>query len=175
MDMSYFDAVAIALRTLEQEWSEPLGHLASTVRSAKEHGTTVWICGNGGSYAIAQHWACDLQKVVGVRAQALGANGALFSAWSNDDSYAAALALELETQARRGDVLICLSCSGISPNIRAVQDVAAAHRMWSALVTGGHENGVASLPPIRIPSDDYGVIEDCFSAIGHWLTKELAQ
>jgi len=55
------------------------------------HGT-LWIAGNGGSASTAQHWACDLSKAAGVRAQALGCNTAVNTAWANDEDYGVALA-----------------------------------------------------------------------------------
>lgn len=131
---------------------------------------TLWIAGNGGSASIAQHWACDLSKAAGRRVQALGSNPAVLTAWANDSSYADALSMELDRLARPGDRLIALSCSGTSPNIKDV----LCHDMPCALLTGSHLAGGAYADLILyIPHAHYGVIEDCFGAIGHWLTEEL--
>lgn len=167
--MSYFDDTAAALGALDQAALDQLRHAIRRCMG------TIWICGNGGSFATAQHWAVDLSKAAGLRAQALGANGATLTAWANDASYADALAAELARLIRPGDLLVCLSCSGTSPNVRAAMDVAARADVPRVLLTGRGEH----VPPgvgvvVRVASDDYGVIEDVHLSIGHWLTKELA-
>lgn len=132
---------------------------------------TLWLCGNGGSASIAQHWACDLSKAAGRRVQALGSNPAVLTAWANDAGYTEVFAEELRRVIWHGDRLIALSCSGISPNIQWALREAVARRLPVALVTAGPE--VDGVLTIRIPSDDYGIIEDCFAAIGHYLTEGL--
>jgi D-sedoheptulose 7-phosphate isomerase len=77
-------------------------------------GARVYVIGNGGSAANAEHIAVDL-ILCGVPAFTIGAP--TLTALSNDHSYADALAMWLDVVARRGDVLIALSGSGTSPNI----------------------------------------------------------
>lgn len=136
---------------------------------------TLWIAGNGGSMATAQHWACDLSKAAGRRVQALGSNPAVLTAFANDEGYDQALAWELLRLAQPGDTLICLSCSGTSRNITSVLEQAAIGSLPRSLVTAQRES-FDRFPVdvlIELPSTDYGILEDCFQAIGHWLTREL--
>jgi len=136
---------------------------------------TLWVAGNGGSAPIAQHWACDLSKAAHRRVQALGCNSAVLTAYANDERYSAALAAELERLARPDDAVIVLSCSGTSDNIVTLLRQAWLMKLPRAIVTG--RRGVWPTPvtlSVHVPHEDYGVLEDCFSAIGHWLTKELA-
>lgn len=165
--MTYFDETAAALTALDQ------GELIALRRAVRRCMGTVWICGNGGSYATAQHWACDLSKAAGLRCQALGVNGAVLTAWANDASYADALAAEFARQVRADDLLICLSCSGTSPNVRAVIDAAARFGIPRVLLTKASADVPAGILAVRVASEDYGVIEDVHLSIGHWLTKEL--
>lgn len=132
---------------------------------------TLYVAGNGGSYAVALHWACDLQKAAKRRCVALGANASLLTAYANDDGYAKALAEELRLVWRAGDRLVLLSCSGTSANIEALRDTAYPRQIETALITSDCYAGHDAM--MRIPSRDYGVIEDCFSAIGHWLAGEV--
>ena len=135
---------------------------------------TVWIAGNGGSASVAQHWACDLSKAAERRVQALGSNLAVMTAWANDVSYEDALAEELKRLAQPGDSVICLSCSGASKNIWTLLRAAERLGLKWAMVT-------SDLPPtrtgdpliVRVPHTHYGILEDCFMAIGHWLTEQL--
>jgi D-sedoheptulose 7-phosphate isomerase len=135
---------------------------------------TLWIAGNGGSAAIAQHWACDLSKAAGRRVQSLGANPAVLTAWANDASYSSALAEELRRLARSDDALICLSCSGRSHNILSLFTMAQRSDMPVLLIAGATAPTYPGVPAIIVPHTDYGIIEDCFAAIGHWLTKEVS-
>lgn len=163
--------VRAALEQIDQHW---LDELMRFVRAARENGHTVWLCGNGGSFANAQHWACDLVKTAHVRAMALGDNTPLLMAWANDDGHTYSFAVELGIWAKADDLLICLSCSGTSANIVQTVAVAKEQKVRSFLLTGVVNTNVAQADHIlRVWSRDYGVIEDCHSAIGHWLTKEL--
>jgi D-sedoheptulose 7-phosphate isomerase len=136
---------------------------------------TLWLAGNGGSASTAQHWACDLSKAAGRRIQALGSNPAVLTAWANDESYEEALAEELKVLSRPGDALIALSCSGTSLNISMVLGEARRKGMSTAMITmpESYIDRVSVDVLIKVPSQHYGVLEDCFSAIGHWLTEEL--
>ena len=175
--MSYFAQLAATLACLDRQ---SLDCLFARVRDGQARGGTLWLAGNGGSAAVAQHWACDLSKAAGVRCQALGSNAAALTAWANDTSYDLALAYEFERLVRPGDALICLSCSGTSKNIyRALLNAAHLNDRRGpislAIVTGSAWENPYTVPvtAVAVPHDDYGIIEDCFAAIGHWITNEL--
>lgn len=165
--MTYFDRLAAALSALSALDSSPLLPFVAACEG------TLWLCGNGGSAVIAQHWACDLSKAAGKRAIALGCNSAVLTAWANDTNYNMALSAEFYRLAQPKDRVIALSCSGASKNIRQVLVQAPAQGVPAALVTSDLCPYVEGPLIIRVPSDDYGIIEDCFSAIGHWLTEQL--
>jgi D-sedoheptulose 7-phosphate isomerase len=163
--MTYFDELSQVLSRTDP------APLLNFVRGCEG---TLWLAGNGGSAAIAQHWACDLSKAAGRRAQALGSNPAVLTAWANDKSYGGALAAELASLARDGDRVICLSCSGTSVNITTLLRQAWLLKLPRAIVTG--RANVYPTPVdlmVSVPHGSYGILEDSFSAIGHWLTEEL--
>lgn len=166
--MNYFDELTAALTALDAAELEAL--LAFVV----ETDGTLWVCGNGGSMATAQHWACDLSKAAGRRAQALGSNPAVLTAWANDNDYAGALGAELSRLARPDDRLIGISCSGASPNVHWAFREAKTRGLPTALVTSAlcPHDATPNLI-IRVPATHYGIIEDCHLAIGHWLTERL--
>lgn len=163
--MSYFARLATTLQAIDPR------QLAALKQFVAECTGTLYVAGNGGSYAVALHWACDLQKAANRRCVALGANASLLTAYANDDGYAKAYAEELRRICRAGDRLVLLSCSGTSANIEALRDVAYPRQIETALITSDCYTGRDAL--VRIPSDDYGIIEDCFAALGHWLTGEV--
>lgn len=84
--------------------------LAGKIRKAKH----VFIIGNGGSYANAQHLQNDLLSC-GVKAYTL--DPATLTAWANDFGYETVFSNWIEKVGEKGDLLIALSGSGKSQNI----------------------------------------------------------
>ncbi len=84
----------------------------------------VYVIGNGGSAANADHIANDLLSV-GVKAYTL--NAAFLTATSNDYGYEYAFSRWLGVVGEKDDLLIALSGSGTSPNI--VKGIEAAQRL----------------------------------------------
>jgi D-sedoheptulose 7-phosphate isomerase len=166
--VNYFAELSQTVAALDTDKLDALRRLVATCTG------TVWIAGNGGSAATAQHWACDLSKAAGRCVMALGANSAVLTAWANDTSYAAVFAAELKRLARPDDCLICISCSGVSPNITHALRQAWLLKIKRALVMGPTRPIVTPVDVlINVPHPHYGIIEDCHLAIGHWLTEEL--
>jgi phosphoheptose isomerase len=83
----------------------------------------IWIAGNGGSAATAEHFATDLVKK-GYKAIALSSNISLMTMIANDYGYEFVFSKQLETYGSDDDLLVTISCSGTSPNILEVQKVA---------------------------------------------------
>ena len=102
--------------------------LADKIRRAKR----VYLIGNGGSYANAAHICNDL-VAANIRAAVLDA--ATLTAIANDHGYEAVFSCWLQTVAEKGDLLIALSGSGRSANIRAALKAAEEIGMDYELVT----------------------------------------
>ena len=166
---THFQDVSQALASLDLDSLVRLRHFV------RECDGTLWVAGNGGSAANATHWACDLTKAANRRVRALGTNSAILTAWANDKSYESALSEELKSVSRPYDRLVCLSCSGTSPNIITLMRQAWKRNVPRALLTGEVWTGITPVDVVvKVASTDYAVIEDVHMAIGHWLTKELS-
>ena len=85
-----------------------------TLTDAIEQSGRVYIIGNGGSYANAQHICNDLLSC-GVRAYTI--DSATLSAFANDYAWESALSRWIAIVGESGDLLVALSGSGTSPNI----------------------------------------------------------
>ena len=83
----------------------------------------IWIAGNGGSAATAEHLTTDLVKK-GYRAISLNSNTALMTMIGNDYGYEFIFSKQLDVYGSPKDLLVTISCSGTSPNILEVQAVA---------------------------------------------------
>ncbi|TPV96813.1 MAG: SIS domain-containing protein [Myxococcales bacterium FL481] len=147
----------------------------------------VFLAGNGGSAALASHFACDLEKTTAgrrprevdrrFRVQALADNLASLTAWSNDEGYEHVFAESLRSRASERDVLIVISASGNSPNIVAALE--QARRMGVRTVGWlGFDGGRAKAMcdhALHVRSHDYGVVEAAHGVFTHLITDWLRQ
>lgn len=144
--------------------------LTEAIKGAKR----VYLCGNGGSAANAIHIANDLIGC-GIRAHALTADVATLTAIANDHGYEHVFSQQLRVFADAGDLLICLSGSGNSPNIIEAIKVAKKMGMNTYAVTGEFTDALAAdlaQHAIRV-GDDMQMAEDNQLILGHKVMREM--
>ena len=96
--------------------------LAEAVSTAVLGGGKVWLFGNGGSAAGAQHFAAELvgrflRDRRALPAEALTANSSVVTSLANDYGFEQVFARQLDAGARVGDVAIGISTRGRSANV----------------------------------------------------------
>ena len=156
---------------------------AQVLAGAYRDDRAVFSCGNGGSASIANHFQCDHVKGVRVgtglttRVVSLSTNIEILSAIANDIGYDAVFEYQLESQARRGDVLVVVSSSGRSPNVVRALRWAQAHEMATIALTGfgGAPAREIADVAVHVDSHNYGVIEDAHQACMHLLAQFVRQ
>lgn len=177
---AYAAELAKAFRTVD---IGALGRAADLLLDAHARDAAVFACGNGGSASIANHLQCDHVKGVAqgtdltTRVFSLSSNVELFSAIANDHGYEFVFQRQLESMARRGDVLVVVSSSGRSANIVRALEYAQEHEMASIALTGftgGAARELATVA-IHVPSDNYGIVEDIHQACMHLLAQFVRQ
>ena len=99
--------------------NEKVKKLVSLIKDAR----FVFVCGNGGSAAAAEHFAIDLMSR-GIKAICLNSNISVITMISNDFGYEYIFSKQLETFGGSNDLLITISCSGKSQNILNAQTIA---------------------------------------------------
>jgi D-sedoheptulose 7-phosphate isomerase len=125
---------------------------------------SAYVIGNGGSAGVASHAVNDLVNVAKVRAFTLH-DPSLLTCMTNDYGYENAFARILAQIAKPKDVLIAISSSGNSKNIRNAAVQAIDSDMFVITLSGfAGDNPLRSLGDINIwlDSRDYGLVE-----IGH--------
>jgi len=156
---------------------------AGLLLAAWQQRARVYVCGNGGSSAIASHFAGDLNKGANVagrhrfRASALVDNVPALTAWSNDDGYAVALAEQLRNFVEPGDLVIGISGSGNSANVVNALDL-ARQAGASTLAMVGFDGGRLAQPElshvvVHVPSHSMEQVEDAFAVLCHCLLYAL--
>ena len=176
----YFAEVARAQASVDREAVEQAGFL---LEDAYQRGATVFVCGNGGSAAIANSFVCDHGKLIQTdtdvipRIESLSCNVPMLTAIANDLSYADVFLYQLRTQARPKDVLITISASGNSENVVRAAEWAVDHEMQVIAFTGfdgGRMKDACNLH-VHVDADNYGVIEDVHQSLMHLLGHYLRQ
>ena len=133
--------------------------LATRCADAFNAGRKLLFCGNGGSACDAMHIAGEfVGRFVDDRrslpAIALSADTGIITAIANDYAYDYIFARQVEGLGQAGDILICLSTSGTSPNV--VRAIASAAQMGihTVLFTGekGRENKAGAAQLLVAPS-----------------------
>jgi D-sedoheptulose 7-phosphate isomerase len=146
-------------------------------RTARDERRRIFVCGNGGSAAMASHFACELLKGASYgreskfRILALTDPMPTITAYANDVSYESIFVEQLKNFAEPGDLFMGLSSSGNSMNvIRAIEYANSAGCRTIAL-TGFDGGKLASLGQlnIHIPTPHTGKVEDALHIVCHMI------
>ena len=140
---------------------------------------TIFICGNGGSSAIASHTLCDwikrLSHLVNCKIYDLTSNKALISAISNDLNHDQIFSFQLKNFAVNGDICIFISSSGNSKNIIKGIKFTKKNGIKSILLVGfdGGKSKKFSDYFIHIETNKYEHHEDLSQIIMHYIYISL--
>lgn len=120
---------------------EIIASAAETIISVLKQGGRIYICGNGGSAADAQHIASELVgrfecERKGLAAVALTTDTSIITSISNDYSYENIFARQVDALVRKGDILWAISTSGSSANILAAAESAKKKDAYVLAFTG---------------------------------------
>jgi D-sedoheptulose 7-phosphate isomerase len=162
-----------------------IDEIAAELLRCYEQGQTVFLFGNGGSAALASHFACDLGKGTLVdgnsqtrfRVVALTDNVPLITAWANDSCYESIFAQQLQNLISPGDVAFAISGSGNSPNVLAGLKVARAAGAVTMGLTGyqGGKMKASCDYCVIVPSNNMQIIEDFHLGVAHAVFTVVRQ
>jgi D-sedoheptulose 7-phosphate isomerase len=164
---------------LEQVPEAALDAAHALITTAVREGRHVFVAGNGGSAAIADHLCCDWTKGTHsegeppLRTHSLASNVAMLTALANDFGYESVFARQLEMLAGAGDVLLLISSSGNSPNIIAAVNAAKAMGIGTIGLTGFSGGALARHADVslHVPFANYGLVEDCHQILMHTFAQ----
>ena len=165
-----------------QKCAEELDAIAALLIKTLRAGRSVFVLGNGGSAADAQHFAAELEGRLYRNRRplpilALTTNSSSLTAIGNDFGYEHTFSRQVEAHGRRGDVLVAISTSGKSPNV--LKAVAAARRKGIRTVGFTGEKGARLRRAVDLcltaPSDDVARIQECHGAAVHILCEAVEE
>lgn len=139
----------------------------------------LFLCGNGGSAADAQHIAAEFvsrffQERPGLSAEALSVNTSILTAIGNDYSYERVFSRQVEAKAKSGDILIGISTSGKSKNVLEALRYAKKNGIKTVMLMGDYTNlELVDICDyiIKVPSKITPRIQEAHIFIGHTLAE----
>lgn len=166
----------------------PVSHLSSIsaeiekgytfIYDTLKRGSTIFICGNGGSAADAMHLAAELtgrykKNRRPLPAIALGTNPSEVTCIANDFGYEHIFARPLSALGKPGDCLIGISTSGASPNVVRAWECGRNIGMTAIGLTG--DKHILSKLDLHIacPSQTTARIQEMHQRIYHYWCERL--
>ena len=159
---------------MAQSLANAIADAAQKILDAYREGKKVFLIGNGGSAADAQHIAAELVGRFKLKRRALPAialttDTSVLTALANDYGYNAIFSRQLEALANDKDVLIAITTSGTSSNILTAVEAAREKGMFVIGLTGEKGGGLKETADltIAVPSNDTPRIQEAHITIGH--------
>lgn len=173
------EAEQLLRETLEQS-AESITRAAERILCAYRQGHGLFLFGNGGSAADAQHMAAELngrylKERHPLKAQALVCDASTVTCLANDYGYEQIFSRQLQANATTGDVAFGLSTSGRSKNIIEAFKMANALGLTTIAMTGQGGGDVAELVDvlIEIPSRFTPHIQEIGVVIYHCICEHI--
>jgi len=162
--------------------AEPTARAAEMLIEALRAGRRVYVCGNGGSAAQAQHIAGEfigrfLKDRGPLPCVALTTDTSVLTAVANDYEFETAFARQVDALVAEGDVLWLLSTSGTSGNV--LKAASAASRRGAKLLamtgrTGGKLKELCDVT-LCVPADSSPPVQEGHLALIHILCGLVEQ
>jgi D-sedoheptulose 7-phosphate isomerase len=168
----YLEEVSSLVRALPADQLEGIVH---RLLALYDEGRQLFLLGNGGSAATCSHLVNDFQKCLYLaggntfRCMAVTDSVPLITAWANDVSYEHVFSEQLRPWVLPGDVVICVSGSGKSPNVLQAARVARELGAYTLGITGFQGGALAALvdESLIVPCDNMQRIEDTHMVLLH--------
>ena len=150
-----FDESIEVLSATRDALAEGLAEAVEIVLGACRNGRGVFIFGNGGSAADAQHISGELvgrylAERRGIKAVALTTDTSVITSVANDYGFERIFARQLEAWGAAGDVAVAISTSGNSPNVVAGLEEARRIGMKTISFTGPGGGQCADLSDVLL-------------------------
>lgn len=182
MILSAIERLSGLLKTLlaDQDFFDGYLDIKNRLINAARKNNTLFVIGNGGSAAQAQHFSAELvgkykKERRALKAIALHCDTSILTAWSNDYSFETVFSRQIEALGRPGDILIVLSTSGHSKNILSALETSKKGglvRIGLLGNDGGAAKGLCDFYLIA-PSKDTERIQEIHLLLLHCLAQEI--
>ena len=157
--------------------------IADDIVELLQNKSQIFLCGNGGSAADAQHIATEFvsrfyKERIALNAEALTVNTSSLTAIGNDYNFDKVFTRQLEAKGRKGDILIGISTSGKSNNVVDALRYAKENGIKTCMLMGSYENDeLSSICDyiIKVPSKVTPRIQEAHIFIGHLIAEYVEE
>ena len=167
-----------SLFLLKNDVNKAINLISKTLKKKNK----IFICGNGGSAADAQHLSAEF--LVRLRPHvnrkpypviSLAMDTSTITACANDYDFKYLFSRNLEALAKKGDLLICITTSGNSQNIIEVLKMAKKLKLktLSFLGKGGGQAKKYSKNNIIVDSKNTARIQEMHIFLGHFIFESV--
>ena len=172
--LAHFAGHQQAIATVAERLAAEILRASEQISSALRQGKKILIMGNGGSAADAQHFAAEmvgrfLLERKALPAIALTTDSSILTAVGNDYGFDEVFRRQVQALAVPGDVVIGISTSGCSANVRAA--LAAARSAGCSTIAMLGRDGGAIAPEVDlalvVPVRDTPHIQEAHVTIIH--------
>ncbi len=185
--MSYLDLIQASLQEGVALRSSMLTQVQTIEAGGKlwietlERGRVIYLAGNGGSAADAQHLAAEMigrfERLNGFPALALTVDSSSLTALANDLGFERIFSQQVRALGREGDLFVGISTSGNSPNVVAAAVVAKTLGMKVLAMTGESDSQLSELADVclKVPSTRTCRIQEIHLSVGHIWCEMVEQ
>lgn len=163
-----------------EDYCKAIAKVVEQLVSAFQAGHTLYICGNGGSAADAQHISAELMGRFsfdrpGLRAIALTTDTSLLTAWSNDREFETVFSRQVLSLGRPGDILWGISTSGKSKNVILALKAAKQQGMTTVGLVGSSGGAMQELVdyPLFVPHQETARIQEIHLITYHRICEQV--
>lgn len=164
------------VRMVEEKLTGPIFVCVEMLVDALRSGRKILLMGNGGSAADAQHFAAEmigrfLMERKALPAIALTTDTSILTAVGNDYGFDEVFTRQVEALAKPGDVVIGISTSGNSPNVKRALEAAkeqGAKTIGLLGRDGGEIRPIVDLD-LTVPSNETPRVQESHLIIIHIL------
>lgn len=164
--------------SLKEEEILMISKISSLVTNTLKSGGCIFWCGNGGSASDSQHLAAELigrfkNNREPYKSISLTADSAVITCISNDFGYENLFSRQLEGLGNKGDLVITLSTSGNSMNLKNLLEKAKEKEINSVAILGKGGGLIKDLADLTliINSDSTARIQEVHILIGHIICQ----
>ena len=176
------ESISLKKKLNEKKYKKFIKKIIDILYLAIINNHRIFICGNGGSAADAQHLSTEFLVRLNPKKNrkpyplfTLTSDSTNMSAIGNDYGFENIFKRNLEANANKGDILITLSTSGKSKNIVNVLNFAKKIGVYSIAflgMKGGRCKDISDLNLI-VPSNDVARIQEIHMFLGHFILNEV--
>ena len=177
---SYIDKISFSI--LASNFKN-LDKAANAIISTIKNNNNIYVCGNGGSAAIANHYVVDFLKFFRENSSykpkiySLSNSIEAITAISNDISYDKIFSYQAENLCKKNDLIIIISSSGNSKNVIELINFAKSKKIKTIGFSGfrgGYLKKNSNIS-IHINAENYGISEDSHHILMHGILQYLVK